>query len=1148
MKGIISSYLHKKNAIALLVSALLFSTTIVGQCTNGTGSNSAFTPNYSGNLETIQSISAAHYAKVNILPNKYYTFVSTLQNQASNGYTGFITITNEDGSLVLANGYGSSPLFWESSANTGVIRYYIHTSANCGSSVAQYNYSIVSYNSLCAAPTNLTTTNITNNSATLNWTPPVSAPANGYQYYISQTSTPPLNSDSTPPTGYSLTSSKVVNNLNQNTTYYWWVRSSCGTQNTIWIYYGAFTTAATICNQPSNLSISAITGNSALLSWTAPSPTPSDGYQYYYNTTGTTPNNAFDTNNTSVTLNSLQPNTTYYYWVKSVCGFNIFSPWLFGGSFTTLNGQFCNVATYGLHPAATFTPACTGTAENIAIDAYAGEYSNVAITANTNYTFSSSVATDYITLTSQDGNTLLTKGTTPLSWNSGTNSGVIRYYFHKSAACDSENIDRTRSITCSSSASCLPPSSLSSFDVGSSSASISWTASASNPSLYDVYLSTSATAPTAGTTPIGNIDATAATINNLSPSTTYYFWVRSDCGALKSVWVSGGSFTTTGASCSAPSNITKSNITSSTAQINWSAATPSPASGYQFYYSTSNSAPTGATTPSGSTALTNTTLNGLSPSTTYYIWVRSNCGSATSSWVSGGSFTTTAAVCNPPSNLISFGVTSNSAGISWTAAVPAPEEYDVYFSTSSVAPNAGTIPIGSVSGVSATLIELSANTTYYFWVRSDCTASQSAWSAVGTFTTLVAVPGCTNASFGQFPDATFTPSCDGSDELIVLNAYAGEYALVNVVASRQYTFQSDVETDYITITNQNATVTYAYGTTPLVWNSGSNSGVIRYYFHTDAACGEQNQDRGRYIRCQTPPPCNAPAGVWVTNVTTNGAQLGWATAFPQPSNGYQYYVSTSATVPTAATVPTGTAATNSAVLSALQPQTTYYFWVRSNCGGTPGVWTTTAGTFTTAAQPLPGCTEAPYGEFPSSAFTPNCTGSNQTIVSNAYAGEYSRVNVVANRQYTFSSSVATDYVTIMDVNATTTLAHGASPLLWDSGSTAGTIRYYLHTNASCGVEDVDRIRYISCAATLGEADVEMTSLEWHPNPVKDRLYLSHDVVIDEVEVVNVLGQTVKTERPKQPSVAIDFTDVAKGVYLVKAVSEGRVKTFRIVKE
>lgn len=1141
MKAIIIHYLQKKSAILLLVSALFFSTTILGQCTNGTEIGSNFTPNYSGNLQTIQSAPAGNYVTVNILPNKYYTFVSTLENQPFNGYTGFITITNENGTLVLANGYGSSPLYWQStSSDTITIRYYIHGSSNCTTSVSQYNYSIVSYNSLCEVPTNLTTTNITNSSATLNWTPPVSTPGNGYQYYINQDGSPPFNNDLTPPTGYSLTNSKVITNLNQNTTYYWWVRSSCGTQNSIWIRYGAFTTSATICNQPSNLSISALTGNSALLSWTAPSPTPSDGYQYYYNTTGTTPNNHFDTNNTSVTLNNLQPSTTYYYWVKSVCGFNIFSPWLFGGSFTTLNGQFCNVAEYGLFPAATYTPTCTGSVENIVIDAYSGEYSNVAITANTSYTFSSSVATDYITLTSQDGNTLLIKGTTPLLWNSGTNSGVIRYYFHKSAACDSENIERIRSITCNSSASCLPPSNLSSFNVGSSTASISWTAAASNPSLYDVYFSTSNTAPNAATTPNGSIATTAASLSSLSVSTTYYFWVRSNCNPLVSSWVSGGSFTTTAATCNVPSNITKTNITSTSAQIDWTAASPIPSNGYQFYYSTVNSAPINTTTPLGSSATTTTTISSLTSSTTYYIWVRSNCGGSQSVWVSGGSFTTTIATCNPPSNLNSTAIISDSAQIFWTAASPAPTQYDIYFSISSTVPTAATTPIGSITGTSAELINLTPSTTYYFWVRSNCGSSNSAWISGGSFTTTQS--NCTQADFGLYPGNAYTPTCSGTAETIVNDAYAGEYSLVNILTNKTYTFSSSVATDFITITNETGTVVYTSGATPLVWQSGTNSGVIRYFLHSNSACGNQNTNRTRYITCAT--ICTPPTSITVSGITNSQVTLEWSAVVPAPQT-YQYYISTSNTPPTGTTASSGSSLTTTRIVTGLSGSTTYYLWGRCFCGPGASGWIS-GGSFT--MLPDGNCTQAVNGLLPSATFVPTCSGINEQIAAIAWASEYSNVSVISNREYTFTSSVATDYVTITNANASTIFASGTTPLVWQSGSNSGVIRYYLHTNIACGSQNTNRIKSVKCSAPLAIDENELQHLVMFPNPATHMLTISNDTIIDRVELYTILGQLVKEQNLQAKTGTVDISTFSSGTYFVKIMANDQMQTMKLIKE
>ncbi|RZJ65650.1 MAG: T9SS type A sorting domain-containing protein [Flavobacterium sp.] len=79
-----------------------------------------------------------------------------------------------------------------------------------------------------------------------------------------------------------------------------------------------------------------------------------------------------------------------------------------------------------------------------------------------------------------------------------------------------------------------------------------------------------------------------------------------------------------------PSNIVANVTSNSTASISWTAASPAPANGYQLWYSTSATSPTGTTTPNASTAGTITTANltGLAAGATYYVWVRANCGGA----------------------------------------------------------------------------------------------------------------------------------------------------------------------------------------------------------------------------------------------------------------------------------------------------------------------------------------------------------------------------------------------------------------------------------------------------------------------------------------------------------------------------------------
>jgi hypothetical protein len=97
-------------------------------------------------------------------------------------------------------------------------------------------------------------------------------------------------------------------------------------------------------------------------------------------------------------------------------------------------------------------------------------------------------------------------------------------------------------------------------------------------------------------------------------------------------------------SCFAPSGFVASNLTLTTATISWNAANPVPSTGYEYYYSTVNTAPSGAGTPIN--ALTDN-LSGLAPNTTHYVWLRSDCGGTFSTWV--GPFTFFTGYCIPSS-------------------------------------------------------------------------------------------------------------------------------------------------------------------------------------------------------------------------------------------------------------------------------------------------------------------------------------------------------------------------------------------------------------------------------------------------------------------------------------------------------------------
>ncbi|MBS1534457.1 MAG: fibronectin type III domain-containing protein [Bacteroidetes bacterium] len=1227
-------------------------------CANGPyGQNptNIFVPSCTGSAEVINTDAwAGEYADIQVVPNRQYIFDSSRS-------TDYVTITNQAVSGVMS--HGSVPHVWNSGTFDGVIRYFLNSNSTCGTQQSYRTRSITCQvvPSTCVPPISPIVYSISSNGAVLSWS--FSGSFTSTEYYVSPSSTTPT--INTTPSGFEQTQNKTtLTGLTPNTTYYFWLRSSCGTDLSNWIPGGSFTTtssdptgcitsiygqnpsatftpacsgvaeiiatnswagefskvniipnktytftsstttdyitikddstfytyasgptplvwssgantttvrfmlqtnstcnfqdvnrtttitctnAVPSCATPSGLVISTITANNVTATWNQASPVPANGYQYYIATNQNTPNAATTptgtTNTNSVTAVGLTANNTYYFWVRSNCA-NGVSQWVFGTSFTTLgNLNGCTTAIYGQYPTTIYSPTClsSGVEELIVSDAYAGEFNWVSVNSNRQYTFRSSVSSDYITITNQDASVFYIAGNSPLVWNTGTNTGNVRYYIHTNSACGSENVNRSRYITCQPIVpSCGSPVAVTTSGITLNAATVSWTAPVPGPaSGYQIFLSTSSTAPTSTTTPTVSSTTTTSTLTNLVPQTIYYVWVRSNCGGGQSTWISGGSFTTLAAPCNAPSNLSIDSVTSNTAHVSWTAAVPTPTQ-YDIYLSTFVTAPTAGTTPTGFVSSSSADLINLNPNMTYYLWIRSDCSSSQSSWVSGGSFTTSLSVCNGPTNLSSNSITSNSANITWSAAVPSPTQYNIYLSSSSTAPNALTVPSGSVNALTANFVNLTASTTYYFWVRSDCGTGQSGWISGVSFTTPIQGD-CTTAVYGQYPTTTFTPSCSGSSETIVADAYAGEYALVNIQTNKQYTFTSSVATDHITITSADGTTVYTRGTTPLVWLSGLNTGIIRYYIHANATCGSQGIDRTRSITCAS--VCAAPTSVTVSNVTTTQATVQWTSA--TTPFAYQHYISTSSTAPTNLTAASGSSTSTTRVLTGLTPGTVYYIWGRCFCGPDASAWVS-GGSFTTLA--LAGCTTAVHGLFPATTYTPTCSGANEQITNTAWAGEYSNVSISTNKEYTFTSSVTTDYITITNANASAVYAFGTSPLVWQSGSNSGVIRYFIHTDSNCTDQNVNRSRFIKCTNALSNIQNQMKHLALYPNPTSGILYVSNDELIEQIYIYNTLGQLVQQQMLHAKEAAISMAQLMAGTYFVKVIAGGQTQTQKVIKQ
>ena len=109
-----------------------------------------------------------------------------------------------------------------------------------------------------------------------------------------------------------------------------------------------------------------------------------------------------------------------------------------------------------------------------------------------------------------------------------------------------------------------------------------------------------------------------------------------------------------------------------------------------------------------------------------------------------------------------------------------------------------------------------------------------------------------------------------------------------------------------------------------------------------------------------------------------------------------------------------------------------------------------------------GCLTAGFGQYPSTTFIPTCSGAPEVITTLGWAGEYSMVTVTAGETYVFSSSIATDFITISDEAGTVAYAVGTGSVTWTATANEN-VRFYTHLDDMCTEDDTTfRSRIVQC--------------------------------------------------------------------------------------
>lgn len=91
--------------------------------------------------------------------------------------------------------------------------------------------------------------------------------------------------------------------------------------------------------------------------------------------------------------------------------------------------------------------------------------------------------------------------------------------------------------------------------------------------------------------------------------------------------------------------------------------------------------------------------------------------------------------CKAPKNFTAADVTNNSATLTWTAGSEEQTNWAVYYTTSNVTPDENTTPTYQVTECSKALTGLTAQATYYAYVRAACSATDNSRWVSTNFTT-----------------------------------------------------------------------------------------------------------------------------------------------------------------------------------------------------------------------------------------------------------------------------------------------------------------------------------------------------------------------------------------------------------------------------
>ncbi len=291
-----------------------------------------------------------------------------------------------------------------------------------------------------------------------------------------------------------------------------------------------------------------------------------------------------------------------------------------------------------------------------------------------------------------------------------------------------------------------------------------------------------------GNTPFDVVTGPPYDIANLMQGGNFQARVVTNCAGGASLPSSTLLFTTP---CSAPGSLTTTNITYTSATLNWvPAAVNNNNTAFAVYYRLANT--NNAWINLGNTSASTRNVTGLTQGTMYEWKVKKLCSAINSADVIAQFSTLAAPVCNAPTGLASSGITASQATFTW-APVSGAVSYNVQYKPASSSTWSAAINTAATNyGVSG----LTSSTLYDWRVGTVCSLNSSSYSSA-QFTTSTA-SGC------NVPTGLNTTGISNTGAVLNWTAVSGanSYRLqYKTAAATTWTVVSNINTTSYTLTN-----------------------------------------------------------------------------------------------------------------------------------------------------------------------------------------------------------------------------------------------------------------------------------------------------------------------------------------------------------